>query len=265
MPRIVAVRLAALLFAVAISLGACTSSPLESVLDVSVSNPRFGDSDPHEWEGRAPWQHAVHGIDVAKYQGSIDWREARRSGVSFAWIKATEGGDRVDDRFAENWRAAKAAGMPRGAYHFYYFCTPAFVQARWFIKNVPKEPGALPPVLDMEWNHLSPSCKFRPEPQAVRAEMTTYLKAVERHYGQKPVIYTTVDFFRENSLWLFKEHDFWLRSVAGHPDTVYPGHRWTFWQYTGTGRVPGISGDVDINAFKGTAQEWRKWATQNTR
>ena len=64
----------------------------------------------------------MHGTDVSKYQTSVAWRDAKASGISFAFIKATEGGDRVDDNFAEHWRSAKAAGVPRGAYHFYYFC-----------------------------------------------------------------------------------------------------------------------------------------------
>src|SRR5579863_5354418 len=56
----------------------------------------------------------VHGIDVSKYQGDIDWNAVKASGVKFAWIKATEGGDRVDEKFAQNWEMAKAAGVPRG-------------------------------------------------------------------------------------------------------------------------------------------------------
>ena len=83
---------------------------------------RFADTDPHEWEGGAPWHYAVHGTDVAKYQADIDWKKVARNDISFAFIKATEGGDIVDDYFARNWRAAKAAGVPRGAYHFYYHC-----------------------------------------------------------------------------------------------------------------------------------------------
>ena len=94
-------------------------------------------------------------------QNDIDWEKAKASGVSFAFIKATEGGDLADDRFRENWVAARRAGVPRGAYHFYYFCRPAFEQAAWYIQNVPKEKGALPPVLDMEWNHKSPTLQVQ--------------------------------------------------------------------------------------------------------
>ncbi|EKF20779.1 glycoside hydrolase [Nitratireductor pacificus pht-3B] len=226
--------------------------------------PRFGDTDPHEWERGAPWHYAVHGTDVAKYQQEIDWAAARRGRISFAFIKATEGGDRVDDYFARNWNAARVAGIPRGAYHFYYFCRPAIEQARWFIRNVPRDPAALPPVLDMEWNPQSPTCKLRPPPETVRSEMRVFLQAVERHYGKRPIIYTSIDFFEDNQLSRFHGYPFWLRSVAGHPDDKYSNHPWTFWQYTGTGVVPGITGKADINVFNGDAGTWKKWLAANT-
>ncbi|PRD45394.1 glycoside hydrolase [Phyllobacterium phragmitis] len=225
----------------------------------AVRAPKFADRDPHDWNGKTPWHYAVHGTDVSKYQGSIDWKTARESGISFVFIKATEGGDRADERFTEHWSKARAVGMPRGAYHFYYFCRPAIEQARWFIRHVPRDPHALPPVLDMEWNHLSPSCKLRPNAAVVRREMQIFLDAVERHYGKRPIIYTTVDFFDDNGLSSMKEYPFWLRSVAGHPNEKYGDHPWTFWQYTGTGNVPGIKGDADINVFAGSPKQWRTW------
>lgn len=222
--------------------------------------PRFEDSDPWAWETVAPWHYPVHGIDVSKYQGHIDWHEVRRSGAAFAFIKATEGGDVADERFLQNWVGAVASGVPRGAYHYYYFCRTPEEQARWFISNVPRDARALPPVLDMEWTHRSKTCPIRPDPAHVRDQMQRYLGVVGRYYGRTPVIYTTVDFYADNELWRVKGHPFWLRSVADHPSNTYPGQPWTFWQYTGTGRVPGIVGDTDINVFGGTPDEWRLWA-----
>ena len=240
--------------------------PAASVVgDGTVAYPRFSDSDPHRWEAGAPWSYAVHGTDVSKYQRSVDWQKARASGVSFAFIKATEGGDRVDDYFDEHWRRTKSAGIPRSAYHFYYFCRPAAEQARWFIANVPNDRSALPPVLDMEWNPDSPTCKLRPDAATVRSEMKIFLDIVERHYGKKPIIYTSVDFFDDNGLSGFRGYPYWLRSVAGHPRVKYRGHPFTFWQYTGTGVVPGISGQADINVFNGDMAAWRKWLKANTR
>lgn len=229
----------------------------------SINAPRFDDRKPFEWTGRTPWHYPIHGTDVSKYQVDVDWNAVRRSGISFAFIKATEGGDRLDDRFAEHWNGAKQAGIPRSAYHFYYFCRPAIEQARWYIQNVPRDPNALPPVLDMEWNAHSPTCKLRPNEAIVRKEMKIFLNAVEKHYGKRPIIYTTVDFFDENNLNQLHGYPFWLRSTAGHPTEKYGPHPWTFWQYTGTGTIPGIKGDADINVFAGSASAWKKWLESN--
>lgn len=232
---------------------------------VAVRHPRYDDRRPHPWDGRAPSAYAVHGTDVSRYQSRVDWEQARDSGISFVFIKATEGGDMLDPMFAEHWRGATAAGIPRSAYHFYYFCRTGREQAEWFIRNVPRDPTAMPHVLDMEWNHLSPTCRLRPPADEVQREMRVWLEMVERHYGKRPVIYTSIDFYRDNRLHEFKGYDWWLRSVAGHPNQRYDNEKFLFWQYTGTGIVPGITGDADINVFHGTEAEWRAWLAANTR
>lgn len=219
--------------------------------------PQLGDRKPHTWQGGHPYNHHVHGIDISRYQGNIDWGRVRTSGVSFAYIKATEGADHSDPAFQRYWREAGAAGIPRGAYHYYYFCRSGAEQAQWFIRNVPRQAGSLPPVLDIEWTH-SRSCPRRPGSAEILREASTFLSILERHYGQRPLVYTTVDFYRETGIGRLNA-EFWLRSVADHPSKVYRGQRWSFWQYTGTGTVPGIRGDVDINAFAGSANQWRAW------
>ncbi len=221
--------------------------------------PRFADRDPHPWSGRAPHSYPVHGIDVSRWQASIDWNKARAAGISFAFIKATEGKEELDPRFRPHWEAAGAAGVARGAYHYFYFCAPAAEQARWFIANVPRDRSDLPHVLDMEWNAHSPTCRKRPDGATVRAEAATFLDILERHYGKRPVIYTTPDFWEDTDIKRVPRTQFWLRSVAGHPRETYPGSRWMLWQYTGTGVVPGIAGPVDINVFSGSAAAWNTW------
>ena len=90
--------------------------------------PAKSDVKPHARVARA---HSlpIHGIDVSRWQGRIDWASVRAAGTQFAFIKATEGGDHVDPRFLENWYGAARAGVPRGAYHFMYWCRPAHEQA----------------------------------------------------------------------------------------------------------------------------------------
>ncbi len=245
--------------------GGCGRNPGRSSPGVTYtqgSGPQFGDAKPHEWVGGHPYNHPVHGIDISRYQGDIDWGLVRGSGVSFAYIKATEGGDHADPSFQRYWREAGQARIPRGAYHYYYFCRSGAEQAAWFIRNVPRERGALPPVIDLEWTHNSRTCKHQPSYDELRREVASFMSILQRHYGQRPIIYTTVDFYRDMNMGQYRE-EFWLRSVAGHPRIVYPGQNWGFWQYTGTGLVPGISGRVDLNVFAGSASDWRQWL--NTR
>ncbi|WP_345944282.1 GH25 family lysozyme [Aureimonas sp. SA4125] len=233
---------------VGLALGGCTSASLDG--------PDLGLSDPTDPD---PRRYPVHGIDVSKYQGEIDWDAAVKGGVAFAYIKATEGGDRVDSKFAANWRAASSAGMPRGAYHFFYHCRSGAEQARWFIANVPRDPEALPPVLDVEWTPDSPTCTKRPPREDLVAEMKDFLDTVENHYGVRPVIYAPIDVHRDRLVGTFAGHEFWLRAVKDFPGNVYTDRPFRFWQYTATGSVPGVRGEVDRNAFSGSRADWAKW------
>ncbi len=233
-------------------------------INITATNVKFDDTDRYDWTDTRPWRYPIHGIDVSKFQGDIDWLMAKQSGVNFAFIKATEGGDHLDEKFAANWKAARDAGVLRGAYHFYYFCRTATEQANWFIQNVPKDPKALPPVLDMEWNHASRTCRYHPSPAKVRHEIRVYLDRLTAHYGKRPIIYVTPDFYKENHLSRIRGYQFWLRSVANHPRVIYHGQPWAFWQYSSTGVIPGIDGSVDTNAFSGSVSAWREWVELNT-
>ena len=162
--------------------------------------------------------------------------------------------------FKSHWRGAGQAGVARGAYHFYYFCTTPEEQARWFIRNVPRSKGMLPPVLDMEWNPFSPTCAHRrPDARVVQDEMKRWLKIIEAYYGVRPIIYTTPRFYEENNLKGFKGYEYWLRTTAKAPRETFPGQSWRFWQYSATGLIGGIQGEVDLNAFSGSPQEWTAW------
>lgn len=226
---------------------------------VARTHPRFDDADPHEAIGTRPARYAVHGIDVSRWQGGIDWRTAHAAGVSFAYIKATEGGDVADPAFQTYRQDARSVGLRTGAYHYFYFCRPAAEQARWFIAHVPKGATDLPHVLDMEWNHRSPTCPARPDGARVRAEAGIFLDMLERHYGTRPLVYTTVDFDADTQITRLPRTQFWLRSVAAPAAETFPGTRWTLWQYTGTGLVPGIDRPVDINVFAGSLADWATW------
>lgn len=223
-----------------------------------VYSQKFGDAHPINFGKVTPQHHAVHGVDVSRWQGDIDWATLKHQGANFAFIKATDGGDHLDPMFMKNWHGAAAAGIKRGAYHFFYWCRKASEQADWFIRNVPKDANALPPVLDVEWNHQS-ECKWRPSRADILEKMQVFMDRLERHYGKRPIIYTAPDFYRDNLKGAFPNHPFWLRAVAEHPSQVYPGRDWLFWQYSGSGLSRGVEGEIDLNVFKGDAEAWWRW------
>jgi lysozyme len=205
----------------------------------------------------------IHGVDVSKYQGNVDWAAVHEGGVKFAYIKATEGGDRIDPKFVQNWQGAKAAGLPRGAYHFVYWCRPWSENMAWFEKNVPPEPDALPPVLDVEATPDSPTCPKRLERDPTLREIKAMLVEMERFYGKKPVIYTTVDFYAAIIDGALHEYPIWIRSTKHRPSVKYGDRAWHFWQYQSDAYVNGIPTKVDRNAFFGDEKDWKGWLKVN--
>lgn len=191
-------------------------------------------------------QYPVHGLDVSHHQGDIRWSEIPQDRFRFVYIKATEGGDHKDKKFLQNWNEARAAGFKVGAYHFFTLCRKGTEQAANFINSVPKESGALPPVIDLEFVG---NCSERPSRDVFMKELRNYVDAVEKHYGTQPVLYTTYQFYRQYiGDTEFGLYPLWVRDVFGNPDeSVFP--KWKIWQYADNVRIPGISGPVDLNAL----------------
>jgi lysozyme len=254
----------ALLLALGLGLGGCGPTIDSRAYAPNAKDRRLAfmvpESELPKYSAARHAEHPIQGIDVSKYQGDIDWQQVRDGGVRFAWIKATEGGDVVDTKFQANWEGARAAGIPRGAYHFMFWCRPWQEEANWFIKNVPVEPDALPPVLDVEATPQSKMCKRTLDRDKTIAEMRLILQELERHYGKKPVIYSSVDFYQSIlSDGALSDYPIWVRSTKYHPAVRYGNRHWHIWQYASDGSVPGIRGAVDRNAFYGSEGDWRRW------
>ncbi|MXN64118.1 lysozyme [Stappia sp. GBMRC 2046] len=192
------------------------------------------------------------GIDVSHHLGEIDWDAVKADGVEFAYIKATEGTDFRDPRFAENWQASRLAGVPRGPYHVFSFGSTGAAQAEHLIDVVPTALTAtLPPALDLE---LPKGGRKLPEVGGVLREVEDWLKTVEASFGRAAIIYTDAAFFErylEGSA-IAKGADarkFWLRSIGEKPGY---GPDWTIWQFDDEGRVAGIEHPVDRNRLRNT-------------
>ncbi len=195
-----------------------------------------------------PWAaRYTQGVDVSHHQGPIDWRTLAADDVAFAYIKATEGADHVDPRFAFNWREAAAAGLHRGAYHFFTLCQPGARQAAHFIDTVPREAGALPAAVDLE--HMGP-CRQGPTMSDVAEQARIFMDRVEAHYGVRPIIYTTREFHDAHLAGVTGER-FWIRSLGVEPR--FRQREWVIWQHHNRGHKRGVSGPIDLNAFRGDA------------
>lgn len=197
----------------------------------------------------------VRGIDVSHHQGAIDWAAVHADGYAFALIKATEGRDHVDRQFQRNWEAARAAGLLRGAYHFFTFCSPGRAQASHFASIV-GEFGELPPVADVEFVG---NCKSWTSLTQIRAELREFLDAIEAASGRRPAIYFTGEAFDRVLAGDFDAEAIWPRAVLGSPSGPAAA-RWKFWQFADNGRVSGVKTLVDLNVFRGTRAELESFA-----
>ena len=118
---------------------------------------------------------------------------------------------------------AKAAGVPHGAYHFVYWCRPPMEEMAFFEQNAPVEQDALPPVLDVEATPTSKTChRHLTAGERRSADMQVMLEEMERHYGKRPIIYTTVDFYEAILAGgAFSDYPIWVRSTKYHPAVKY--------------------------------------------
>ena len=206
----------------------------------TIAAPR-GSGRWHPSERRYPYQ----GVDVSHYQGRIVWSKLPRQGVDFAYIKATEGADHIDRRFSINWRAAHAAGIRRGAYHFFTLCRSGQDQAAHFLRHVPTEAAALPPAVDLEFPG---NCGRRPSRAKFHKELGDFLRIVEAHYGKPAVLYLTRKFDRHYRVSATFHRPLWLRSLRSEPG--FGARRWTIWQSSSSRKLAGVHGRVDWNVAR---------------
>lgn len=205
--------------------------------------------------GPGPEGGPLPGIDVSRWQGTIDWSAVAADGVEFAFIKATEGGDYTDPRFAANWAGAQQAGVARGAYHFYRPQTDAMAQAAHFLRTVQLAPGDLPPVLDVEVTDGRSAAQ-------IAAGVRTWLQEVERATGRRPILYTRASFWTGQMGGGFGGYPLWVAHYGvSSPSIPAEWSGWTFWQHSDAGSVDGIGGGVDLDWFNGDREEFEAFIT----
>jgi GH25 family lysozyme M1 (1,4-beta-N-acetylmuramidase) len=201
------------------------------------------------------------GIDVSRYQGSIDWAQLAGADVKFAYIQISRKIDDIDPKFEINWQAAKDVGILRGAYQRFQPDEDVIGQADIFLEKLgPFEEGDLPPMLDVEDSGGLGA-------DMIALHVRQWLTYVEAQLGVRPIIYTGRFFWRDTLESAdFTEYPLWIAHYTdGCPTIPEPWQQWALHQYSSQAVLPGITENtVDVNHFNGTVSDllalasWRR-------
>lgn len=192
-------------------------------------------------------KESFHGIDVSWYQKKIDWDvTAKDKRITFAFIKATEGGRIQDANYRYNIENARRKGIKVGSYHFLRPETPAKQQFENFIARVKKHEQDLIPVIDIE---DVPEMGVRWKPQQAKDYLKEMLDLLEKHFGCRPMIYTSNKFFTDYLGRAFADYPLFIARYGNVEPDPLNGASWTLWQFTKSGRIDGIDHAVDLSRF----------------
>lgn len=187
----------------------------------------------------------IHGIDISHYQGEVFWEIiGENTRMAYVYIKATEGGDRIDKRYENNIRMAHSHGLKVGSYHFYRPKTPQHKQLENFTTQCLRSQQDLIPMIDVETAAGMADTAFCDS-------LFKFLDLVERHYKQKPLIYTGTNFYNRYLLGKLDDYKIMIAQYTDREPYLKDDRDITMWQYTGKGRINGIKGHVDKSRFMG--------------
>ena len=204
----------------------------------------FLDSPPYVDLERYP----IRGIDVSRHNGMMNLDAAAKDGIDFIFIKASEGESLRDPNFRLNYEKARHAGLAIGAYHFFRFDVGGVAQARNFLAAVGDRPLDLGPATDVEEHGNKPT-----DPELVKDRLRAMAEFLYLS-GHRVIFYTNRDGYYDLLRDAMPGAPLWICSFNRIPIQA----EWTFWQYSHRGRVAGIRGDVDLNAFVGSRADWKR-------
>lgn len=191
--------------------------------------------------------YEIRGLDLSAHNGDVDFDKVREAGYEFVYLKATEGVRFKDVRFERNAAAARRAGLKVGAYHFFRFDSPAYMQALNLAHSVRMQPVDLPLVIDIEqWTN--PTGHSADSVLRHAAQMARVLES----QGHRVMFYTNK---QGQTRWMkrdLEEYPLWICSLIDIPNP----RAYALWQHSHSGSVPGVRGNVDLNVFCGSREEW---------
>ena len=226
----------------------------------------------------------IYGIDISRYQHDhgrkkypIYWNKLRISHlgskskkkisgvvdypVSFIFIKSTESTSVRNPYYAHDYVAARKAGIPIGAYHFFSTKRTGQAQAQYFISNTQFRKGDLPPILDIEPSDSQ--IQSMGGSQTMWRSIRVWLQVVEKRCGVKPILYINQRFVNKylpDAPDIMRNYMVWIARYGEYKPDV----KLVMWQLSPDGHVKGITGDVDINVFNGYQTQFDEFLEKKT-
>lgn len=186
----------------------------------------------------------IHGIDLSHYQGNVFWEAVGKTKMAYVYLKATEGGDRIDDKYQQNIDLAHRYGLKVGSYHFYRPRIPQQTQLDNFRAQCRPEDQDLLPMVDIETRSGLSKEEFLDS-------LFVFLHLMEKTYKQKPLLYTGANFYDANLVGLISDYKVMIAQYTQREPVLKDDLDFLLWQYTGKGRLDGINGYVDKSRFMG--------------
>lgn len=185
----------------------------------------------------------VDGIDVSSHQGDIDWEKvAANDDIRFAYVKATEGETYRSPHYLANVRQARSLGLLVGSYHYLSTTSPISEQCRNFVSTIGQINQDLIPMIDVEdrgeWSRSQ-----------LIDSLSVMAHMLEQHFGHKPMIYSTMDFYNLNLSPQFNKYPLYIGRYSSSPPSISWEGEYTIWQFTEDGIMAGINVYVDLCRF----------------
>ena len=193
----------------------------------------------HGW-GQDKKQNSF-GIDMSHHNGEIKWEEV--PDVEFVYIKATEGATYVDPMCQRNIKGARARKFRVGAYH--YFRTTSSVQKQFenYKKHVKKNDIDLIPMVDVEECRKWSTVQFQDS-------LMRFIQLVKSYYGKAPMIYSVNTFYNRYCAPRFNNYHLMIGRYGNEEPFIKGKGNYTIWQKSQTGKLIGITKNVDIDIFR---------------
>ena len=187
----------------------------------------------------------VHGIDLSHYQGEVFWETVgENTKMAYVYLKATEGGDRIDEMYERNINLAHRYGLKVGSYHFYRPKTEQIKQLENFKTQCLPGEQDLIPMIDIETKQGLNTEEFCDS-------LMKFLTLVEEAYKQKPLLYTGTNFYNKYLQGKVNDYQLMIAQYTEREPVLADERDFTLWQYTGKGRIGGVSGYIDKSRFMG--------------